>query len=248
MDPRMICLGKSGGTRVEVSLADIIQRPESFDGKHLRVAGFITFLFEGMSIYPDDRVCTDEGLWLAVETFPGGSQALFKGLRDAGKGLRGHGFVEGILNRQCRGHFGLWPAVIDPLTLVAVARSNAEWRDYDWAVADEALRNTRRARISELRRLATDILSGNLCVIEGSQCIYELRGYVDIDFNAAEYRAFHNLVQATLHLPFGPVRQYWATDALREKDAEIHETEERWAEPIRGACRVLLERFKLPNP
>ena len=200
-----------------------------------------------MSIYRDDGVCTDEGLWLAVETFPGGSQALFKGLRDAGKGRKGHGFVEGILNRQCRGHFGLWPAGIDPVTLVAVGRLNAEWPDHDWALEDEALRQFRLTRISELRRLATDILSRNLGVIEGSLRILDLRGDVDIDFSAAEYRALQDLVWATLHLPFGPVRQYWATDALREKDEEIRETEERWAEPIHQACRVILARFKLPN-
>jgi hypothetical protein len=239
----MISLGESGGTPVEVSLADIIQHPESFGGKHVRVAGLITLLHEDMSIYPYDSVCTDEGLWLAVETFPGGSQALFKGLRDAGKGRKGHGFVEGILNRQCRGHFGLWPAGIDSLTIVAVGRSNAEWPDHDWALEDEALRQFRLTGISELRRLATDILSHNLCVIEGSRRILDLRGYVDIDFDVAEFRTLQDLVWATLHLTFGPFRQYWATDALREKDVEIRDIEERWAEPIRQACRVLLARF-----
>ena len=151
------------------------------------------------------------------------------------------------MNRQCRGHFGLWPAGIDPLTLVAVGRSNAEWRDYDWALADEALRQFRRARISELRRLATDILSRNLGVIEGSLRILDLRGDVDIDFSAAEYRALQDLVWATLHLPFGPVRQYWATDALREKDEEIRETEERWAEIVLRDGVLLIGGLLIPN-
>ena len=72
----MICFGKSDGALVEVSLADITQRPERFHGRHVRVAGFITLRHEGTSIYPSDGARTAEGLWLAVETLPGGCRAL----------------------------------------------------------------------------------------------------------------------------------------------------------------------------
>src|SRR5439155_1980734 len=128
----MICFGNSHRTVKEFFLSELTRTPDLFDGKHVRVAGYIKLQHENMSIYPSasDDSCSKRALWLSIETFPGGYDALFQGLRAARKARAGYGFVEGVFTRQCTGHLGLWPAGIEPLTRLAVAESNAEWPDW----------------------------------------------------------------------------------------------------------------------
>jgi hypothetical protein len=101
------------------------------------------------------------------------------------------------------------------------------------------------AKASEPRRLASDIISGSLGFIDGSRRLLDLQCEIGVGLADADFGPLERAVSATLHLPIGTVRQYWATDALREKDVEIREAEERWGESVRQTCRALLNRFKV---
>jgi hypothetical protein len=97
---------------VDASLIALIASPREFDGKQVRIVGFLRLEFEGNAIYlhKEDylRGITKNGLWMEMES--------------ASKKVPGPGdqyvIVEGTFSMQDQGHMGLWSGSIHKVTRV----------------------------------------------------------------------------------------------------------------------------------
>lgn len=100
----------------DVSLIELIANPARFDGKQIRVTGYLVREFEGDAIYLHrddyDHGIQRNGLWV---TFAKDSPELrCKTLRYAS--------VEGKFVARERGHLGLWSGSIDRIARCSVSR------------------------------------------------------------------------------------------------------------------------------
>lgn len=100
----------------DVSLIELIANPSRFDGKLVRVTGYLVREFEGDAIYLHrddyDHAIRRNGLWV---TFGKESPDLrCKTLRYAS--------VQGRFNAKDRGHLGLWSGAIEGIASCAVSR------------------------------------------------------------------------------------------------------------------------------
>jgi hypothetical protein len=99
----------------DVSLVQLIARPETFDGRRVRVIGFVNFEFEGNGIYisaEDYRQSIyRNGLWL---------EALSSERIDSGsaKGVpnQQYAIVEATFNARNHGHLGMWSGALEKTT------------------------------------------------------------------------------------------------------------------------------------
>jgi hypothetical protein len=98
---------------VAVSLVQLIATPEAFDGRLVRVQGFVRIEHEGTAVYlhRDDceHMLTKNGLWLAVnDSAPEGS-------REAGVNNR-YALIEGRFTAKKKGHKDLWSGSVEDVT------------------------------------------------------------------------------------------------------------------------------------
>ena len=102
---------------LDVSLVRLIANPKDYDGKVVRVIGFMRLEFEGDGIYlhQDDyqHSIYKNGLWI------GASEDMHK--RKAELDQK-YVLVEGTFNAKMTGHMGLWSGSIQKITRCQVWR------------------------------------------------------------------------------------------------------------------------------
>ncbi|HEX4606690.1 MAG TPA: hypothetical protein VH092_00650 [Urbifossiella sp.] len=96
-----------------VSLVRLIANPDAYDGKMVRVFGYVRVEHEGTAVYlhRDDceHMLTKNGLWLAAgESTPPGS-------REAAVNNR-YALIEGRFSAKETGHRGLWSGSVRQIT------------------------------------------------------------------------------------------------------------------------------------
>lgn len=107
----LMYVGLIGGVAADqpkdVSMIQLISDPQRFDGKMIRVIGYLHLEFEGNAIYLHredfDRAIHQNGLWIELTE----SQ-----LRTSAKLNNGYVIVEGIFSSMEKGHLGIWPGSI----------------------------------------------------------------------------------------------------------------------------------------
>jgi hypothetical protein len=89
-----------------VSIIRLIANPDAYDGKFVRIIGFVRFEFEGNAIYVHEedykQGLRKNGLWLSME--------------ERKELDRKYALIEGVFNAKDRGHFGLWSGSIGKVT------------------------------------------------------------------------------------------------------------------------------------
>ena len=106
-----ICGSRAAEMAEDVSMVQLIATPEKFDGKFVRVCGFLNLEFEGDSahLHRDDlfQGLVRNGVWVdrteAME-------------RDKKKLNRHYVMIEGIFSAQDHGHMGLFEGIIKNIT------------------------------------------------------------------------------------------------------------------------------------
>ena len=98
------------GCVYEVSIFQLLARPEVFDGKRVRVAGYVHLEFEGNGIYlhreDEQRSLLRNGLW--VDFSQGATMS--EQCQDR------YVIVEGTFRARHHGHLGLWGGAITDIT------------------------------------------------------------------------------------------------------------------------------------
>jgi hypothetical protein len=102
LDASKRCIG------YDVSIYELLARPRDFQGRRVRVVGFVHFEFEGDALYPHredwQQALTRNGLWIQRPN-------------NAVLALSDHYVVvEGRFDATSRGHFGMWSGTIDSVT------------------------------------------------------------------------------------------------------------------------------------
>lgn len=90
----------------EVSLADVISNPQTYDGRHVRLHGFLILRFEGNALYISEADYraerSDRSLWIDVSSRRPDASILSGKLA----------FVSGVIDTGNLGHLGLRPAAL----------------------------------------------------------------------------------------------------------------------------------------
>jgi hypothetical protein len=101
---------------LDISLIELIANPARFDGKQVRVTGYLVREFEGDAVYLHrddyDHGIRRNGLWLTFSK--DGADLRCKTLRYA--------FVQGKFVAKNRGHLGLWSGAIEGIASCGVSR------------------------------------------------------------------------------------------------------------------------------
>jgi hypothetical protein len=96
---------------LDVSMIQLIARPDDFDGEYVRVVGFHRHEFEGYALYLHredyERGLTKNGLWMEGAPEHDGAYVL----------------VEGQFNARKTGHLGMWSGEIEAVTRIVPQRS-----------------------------------------------------------------------------------------------------------------------------
>jgi hypothetical protein len=105
--------GSAAGNTISVSLIQLIATPDAFDGKFVRIYGFVRIEHEGTAVYLHRDDCeymlTRNGLWLAAnDVAPEGSKEALVNNHYA--------LIEGRFDAKSKGHLGLWSGSIDKIT------------------------------------------------------------------------------------------------------------------------------------
>ncbi|MBW3655001.1 MAG: hypothetical protein KY444_02775 [Gemmatimonadetes bacterium] len=95
----------------DVSIIQLVARPEQFHGRRVRVTGYLWLEFEGNGIYLSESDRTHgvyrNGLWVSFAP----------GVLDGRQEYSGrYVLVEGTFNAEDRGHMGLWSGAIQQIT------------------------------------------------------------------------------------------------------------------------------------
>jgi hypothetical protein len=97
---------------LSVSLLQLIATPDAFDGKFVRVLGFVRIEHEGTAIYlhreDAENMLTKNGLWLAA------NDAAPEGSKEAQVQGR-YALIEGRFTAKKQGHLGLWSGAIEDI-------------------------------------------------------------------------------------------------------------------------------------
>ncbi len=105
--------GSSPRQPLAVSLLQLIATPGAFDGKYVRVQGFVRIEHEGSAIYlhreDAEHMLTKNGLWLAA------SDAAPEGSKEAQVKDR-YALIEGRFIAKNKGHLGLWSGAVEDIT------------------------------------------------------------------------------------------------------------------------------------
>jgi len=100
-----------------VSVVDLIARPELYDGRRVRVIGFVNFEFEGNALYLSradwEYGVKRNGLWVdpppRFESDWGPSRA---------EPNRRYVLIEATFQASRRGHLGLWSGALEQVTRI----------------------------------------------------------------------------------------------------------------------------------
>ena len=97
------------------SLLTLIARPELFDGKPVRVIGYVHFEFEGNGLYVSqdsyEHGVTRNGIWIDPPwEFESDSATARRQPNDR------YAIVEGTFSAHDRGHLGLWGGALERVT------------------------------------------------------------------------------------------------------------------------------------
>lgn len=110
-------LSLSAAEPIDVSLLRLIANPKEYDGKTVRVIGFVRLEFEGNAIYLHREdyqyFITKNGLWIDA------TDAMRKSKADLDQK---YVVLEGKFNADRQGHMGLWSGCIEKITRADVAR------------------------------------------------------------------------------------------------------------------------------
>jgi hypothetical protein len=94
---------------LDVSIIQLVANPAVYDGKVVRLIGFIHFEFEGNAIYLHkedyDHAITNDGLW--VDLAPGFSAKECQGR---------YVIIEGTFRANDHGHMGMWSGAVRGIT------------------------------------------------------------------------------------------------------------------------------------
>jgi hypothetical protein len=105
--------GSSPQQPLAVSLVQLIATPEAFDGKYVRVQGFVRLEHEGTAIYlhreDAEHMLTKNGLWLVASDMP------TEGSREAQVQDR-YALIEGRFSAKKHGHRDLWSGSVEDIT------------------------------------------------------------------------------------------------------------------------------------
>src|SRR5262245_8395367 len=105
--------GSSPRQPLSVSLLQLIATPDAFEGKYVRVHGFVRIEHEGTAIYlhreDSEHMLTKNGLWLAA------SDGVAEGSKEAQVQDR-YALIEGRFTAKTQGHLGLWSGSIEDIT------------------------------------------------------------------------------------------------------------------------------------
>jgi hypothetical protein len=105
--------GSSPRQPLWVSLLQLIATPDAFDGKYVRVLGFVHIGHEATAIYlhreDSEHMLTKNGLWLEA------SDAAPEGSKEAQVQDR-YALVEGRFTAKKKGHRNLWSGSIEDIT------------------------------------------------------------------------------------------------------------------------------------
>jgi hypothetical protein len=100
---------------------------------------------------------------------------------------------------------------------------------------------TNRQRVVQI---AQGILDGRVSIIAGARQIRGFSGgHIGVGERDPDLNTFAGIDSETDDLPIGDVRQYWAPDALAQKDVEIARCEAMYREPALEAATHLIARF-----
>ncbi len=95
-----------------VSLIELIANPHLYDGKRVRVLGYLNLEFEGNALYLHkedyEHSLSKNSLWVEVD------KEQRKIMRDCKS--KSYVLLEGTFNAANRGHFGLWSGAIESLS------------------------------------------------------------------------------------------------------------------------------------
>jgi hypothetical protein len=98
---------------LNVSLVQLIANPKDYDGKYVRVIGFVRLEEEGTAVYlneEDDKHClTRNGLWLDIADEKSPTEFDRKYVQ-----------IEGTFNAKWKGHRGLWSGSIQQIKIFQV--------------------------------------------------------------------------------------------------------------------------------
>jgi len=109
--------------------------------------------------------------------------------------------------------------------------------DPAWRLAHRA---NARARVVVV---ATQVLGGLLSPVLGAQELLRLRASLDVTASDVDFEVFATIDSETRGVPIGPVRQYWAPEALAAKADDVRRIEQ-WAMETGGvAFRRVIVRF-----
>ena len=100
---------------------------------------------------------------------------------------------------------------------------------------------TNRQKVAQI---AQGILDGRISIIAGARQISGFcGGHIGLDERDPDLNTFVGIDSETDDLPVGDVRQYWASDALAQKDVEIARCEAMYRELAFEAASHLVARF-----
>jgi hypothetical protein len=108
------------------------------------------------------------------------------------------------------------------------------------SLSEEAITRRVRATVAALARRA---LNREVSTIVAARELAALRHRVGVGEGDSDFLVCVAIDSETDALPLGPVRQYWAADALARKDQEIAEAEVWAMEVGEAAFRNILRRF-----
>ena len=110
----LLCFGTKafGSPQAEnVSIIQLIANPKEYDGKFVRLIGYVNLQFEGDAIFLHKEDCkrgiTANGLWLNVDE---------EVLKHRKRYHHKYMLIEGTFDAKDRGHMGMWPGAVGKIT------------------------------------------------------------------------------------------------------------------------------------
>ena len=102
-----------------------------------------------------------------------------------------------------------------------------------------------RAKLArQAAALASSVLDDRASLVASTQRLHKLCWQLGLRDDDPIMRDLVLISSETDHLPLGPERQYWAPDALAEKDVQIVRAE-TWAREFGlETCREIVRRFR----
>jgi hypothetical protein len=101
---------RSDDRPIEASLIQIIANPKDFDGKLVRVQGFVRLEHEGTAVYLHredwEHSLYRNGLWIEADEDP----------PKEGSVNNSYALIEGVFRASPKGHMGLWSGSIDKIS------------------------------------------------------------------------------------------------------------------------------------